>query len=149
MFAQRYKLRNCFQESDESTATFISRLRAIASKCEFTKYNEAILAQLLAGLKDQKVVAELLIKQDLTLETAVREALSKEQANKEARFMNSMPSAGGESSKSVNSVRSPSFKRTVNMKSPYNNKEEGSGGQKNFGRVAGKQKGLKCGRCGL
>lgn len=56
----------------------ISRSRTIANECEFTNYNEAILEQLLAGLKDQKVVAELLIKQDLTLETAVREALSKE-----------------------------------------------------------------------
>ena len=56
-FAQRYKLRSCVQESDESAATYISRLRSIANECEFTNYNEAILDQLLAGLKNQKVVS--------------------------------------------------------------------------------------------
>lgn len=109
-FAQRYKFRSCVQESEESTATYISRLRTIANECEFTNYNEAILDQLLAGLRDQRVVSELLTKRDLTLETAVREALSREQAMREAQFMNSMPSSGGETSKSVNQVRTLNFK---------------------------------------
>ena len=148
-FAQRYKLRSCLQEADESTATYISRLRSIANECDFTNYNEAILDQLLAGLRDQKVVSELLTKGDLTLEVAVREALSREQANKEAQYMNSVLSTGGESSKSVNSVRNPSFKRTMNMKNPYK-KGEGSMEQKSPDKQQNtQQKGSKCGRCGL
>ena len=149
-FAQRYKLRSCVQESDESTATYISRLRTIANECEFENYNEAILDQLLAGLRDQKVVSELLTKEDLTLETAVREALSREQATKEARYMHSGPPSSGESSKAgqVNYVRKPqtTFKRTV--KNPYK-RGEGSGESKNSSGKQRKQKGLKCNRCGL
>ncbi|KAL5258791.1 hypothetical protein ACHWQZ_G009300 [Mnemiopsis leidyi] len=142
-FAQRYKLRSCVQESDESTATYISRLRTIANECEFTNYEEAILDQLLVGLKDQKVVSELLTKAELTLTSAVKEALSREQANKEAQFMSSTPSgsSGGESSNSavtVNYVKKPNFKRTIN-----NPGLESKSAGKN------KQKGLKCGRCGL
>ena len=146
-FAQRYKLRSCVQDSEETTATYISRLRTIANECEFENYNEAILDQLLAGLRDQKVVSELLTKEDLTLETAVREALSREQATKEARYMHSGPPSSGESSKAgqVNYVRKPqtTFKRTI--KNPYK-RGEGSNESKNS---SGKQKGLKCNRCGL
>ena len=40
-FAQRYKLRSCVQESDESTAAYISRLRTIANECEFTNYDDS------------------------------------------------------------------------------------------------------------
>ena len=143
-FAQRHKLRNCVQESEESTATFISRLRTIANECDFDNYDEAILDQLLTGLRDQKVVSELLTKDDLTLATAVKEALSREQAGKEAQFMNSMQSSSGEPSKTVNYVRnSPTFKRTV--KSPYVKRGESSGGK----QKGGKHKALKCNRCGL
>ena len=143
-FAQRHKLRNCVQESEESAATFISRLRTIANECDFDNYNEAILDQLLTGLRDQKVVSELLTKENLTLAMAVKEALSREQAGKEAQFMNSTLSSGGESSKPVNFVRkSPTFKRTV--KNPYVKKGEGSGGK----QKGGKHKLLKCNRCGL
>ena len=149
-FAQRYKLRSCVQDSEETTATYISRLRTIANECEFENYNEAILDQLLAGLRDQKVVSELLTKEDLTLETAVREALSREQATKEARYMHSGPPSSGESSKAgqVNYVRKPqtTLKRTI--KNPYK-RGEGSGESKNSSGKQRKQKGLKCNRCGL
>ena len=102
-----------------------------------------ILVQMLVGLKDQKVVSELLTKAELTLTSAVKEALSREQANKEAQFMSSTPSgsSGGESSNSavtVNYVKKPNFKRTIN-----NPGLESKSAGKN------KQKGLKCGRCGL
>ncbi|KAL5248359.1 hypothetical protein ACHWQZ_G017516 [Mnemiopsis leidyi] len=102
-----------------------------------------ILVQMLVGLKDQKVVSELLTKAELTLTSAVKEALSREQANKEAQFMSSMPSgsSGGESSNSavtVNYVKKPNVKRTID-----NPGLESKSAGKN------KQKGLKCGRCGL
>ncbi|XP_063691270.1 uncharacterized protein LOC134823666 [Bolinopsis microptera] len=143
-FAQRYKLRSCVEEDEETTATYVSRLRTIANECEFANYNEAILDQLLAGLRNQKVVSELLTKDDLTLATAVKEALSREQANREAQFMNSTLSPG-ESSRSVNFVK-PTFKRT--MKNLYGKKGESSGGSGGK-QKSGMQKGLKCRRCGL
>ena len=141
-FAQRFKLRSCTQEENEGTATYISRLRTIANECDFANYNESLLDQLLAGLKDQRVVSDLLARENLTLAIAVKEALSKEQANREAQFM-----SGGESSRAVNYVKNQTVFRRTMSKNPYN-KEDSS--NKDFGKQKQNgQKGLKCGRCGL
>ena len=142
-FAQRFKLRSCTQEENEGTAAYISRLRTIANECDFTNYDESLLDQLLAGLRDQRVVSELLARENLTLAIAVKEALSKEQANREARYM------AGESSRSnVNYVKNNQtvFRRTM-AKTPYKKEEKKNPGSKQ--KQKGKEKGLKCGRCGL
>ena len=148
-FAQRHKFRSGRQQSDESGASFISRLRSLANECEFgTNYNEALLDQILCGLKDEKLVSELLVKTDLDLETAIREALIREQAEKEAQGMH------GSMSATVNSVKyskHPTFKRTVS--NPYLKKGESSQTDKKQYqpeyRDSNNKSKTKCNKCGL
>ena len=148
-FAKRHKFRSGRQQSDESGASFISRLRSLANECEFgTNYNEALLDQILCGLKDEKLVSELLVKTDLDLETAIREALNREQAQKEAQGMH------GSMSATVNSVeysKHPTFKRTVS--NPYLKKGESSQTDKKQYqpeyRDSNNKSKTKCNKCGL
>ncbi len=86
-WAQRVKFHRMKQLDGQKAQEFISMLRAAAAECEFTNYDESLLDQLLAGLKDEETVSELIRKTDLSLATAITEILPKEQSKREAHVI--------------------------------------------------------------
>jgi len=75
-WVQRIELQQHYQESDETTETFVLRLRNKTAKCSFRDeniQNDRILEQLIKGCKFQEVRRRLLEKGDqLVLDTAIR-----------------------------------------------------------------------------
>ena len=86
-WAQRVKFHKIKQLEGQQAQDFISVLRAAAAECQFTNYEESLLDQLLAGLKDEETVSELIRKEDLTLNSAIKEILAREQSKREAHDM--------------------------------------------------------------
>ena len=136
-FAQRYKFHKLVQREGQSASEFISELKSVGAECEYTNFNEALLDRLLVGLRDEKLVFELLVKETLTLDIAVKEVLGREQARKEAQLMNSC--SGGRDL--VNKV---SYK-----KSNYNSNKQSGSNPKNSGNKGKFGSGVKCNRCKL
>ena len=140
-FAQRYKFHKLVQREGQAASDFISELKSTGAECEYTNFNEALLDRLLVGLRDEKLVFELLVKENLTLDIAIKEVLGREQARKEAHLMNSV---GNEA---VNKV---SYQKSVGSRFQSESKGAGRGGQKK-GSSGSKpfNHGVKCDRCRL
>ena len=76
-FMERRKLRRRKQEDGESFDDFLVSLRELAKTCNFCTQecsNKAITDQIIEGSSNDKIVEELLMKDDLTLETAINVA---------------------------------------------------------------------------
>ena len=86
-WAQRVKFHKIKQLEGQKAQEFISILRAAAAECQFANYEDSLLDQLLAGLKDEETVSELIRKEDLTLNSAIKEILAREQSKREAHDM--------------------------------------------------------------
>ena len=132
-YAMRYKFHKIVQKSEQSASDFILELCKIGADCAFDNFDDALLDRLLVGLKDEKLVSELLVKTDLTLDVAIRETLAREQAQKEAQMMHK---------DTVHKVNwTPKNSKNSNFK--LKNK----GGNKSKKSEAENKNNLKCNKC--
>ncbi len=85
---ERYKFFLCKQSSDETVQEFGARLKGLAGSCDFadtsvdTVTNQLVRDQLILGVSDSNITENLLKKGDISLERALHEASSIEQASK-------------------------------------------------------------------
>ena len=69
---ERYKFNSAYQGSDESIQTFVTRLKILATTCDFGDIkNELIRDRIIVGIKDDNLRRKLLSIKELTLENAV------------------------------------------------------------------------------
>jgi capsular polysaccharide biosynthesis protein len=68
-------------------------LRAAAADCQFTNYEDSLIDQLLAGLKDEETESELIRKEALTWNSVIKEILAREQSRREAHDMDNESSS--------------------------------------------------------
>lgn len=79
IIAERFKFYQTSQESNESIAQFIVKLRNLASKCEFGPFlQEALRDKFVCGLKSEQILRKLLAEVDLTFNKATQIALAME-----------------------------------------------------------------------
>ena len=87
---QRYVFDKLYQKEGQSVKEFIKEIRRTGSLCEFGNYsNDAMLTKLLSGLKNEKLVSEMLGDPDVMWESAQAKALSTEKTLQEAQKMKS------------------------------------------------------------
>ena len=87
---QRYVFDKLQQKEGQSVTDFIKEIRRTGALCEFGNYsNDAMLTKLLARLKNEKLVSEMLGDSDVTWESAQAKALSTEKTLQEAQKMKS------------------------------------------------------------
>ncbi|XP_014206037.1 uncharacterized protein LOC106637677 [Copidosoma floridanum] len=72
------------QKDNESISDYVAELKDLANDCKFNNLEDQVLDQLISGLKNKSVVAELLKIDEPTLEVALKKALATEAANKGA-----------------------------------------------------------------
>lgn len=82
--ARRFNLRQIVQEEEESINHYMSRLRTAALDCEFRELDEALVEQLVCGVRDIRLQRRLLAKKELNLQTALEEAQAAEMSHKSA-----------------------------------------------------------------
>ena len=81
--AARYVYRRRYQKPDETIAEFHLALKELAEDCEFRCLEEELRDQLVSGLRDERLKAELFRDRKLTYKTALQKALSNECAHKD------------------------------------------------------------------
>ena len=87
---QRYVFDKLYQKEGQSVKEFIKEIRRTGALCEFGNYsNDAMLTKMLSGLKNEKLVSEMLGDPDVTWESAQAKALSTEKTLEEAQKMKS------------------------------------------------------------
>ena len=85
---QRSRFNSRFRKVDETVATFVAELRALAEFCNFgASLEDMIRDRLICGISDTKIQQKLLAEKSLTLKTAVEIAQGMETAAKNAREM--------------------------------------------------------------
>lgn len=82
---ERCKFNMAKQESNESVADFAARLKKLAMHCGFTDLKIALRDQLVCGLKDYDTRVSLFKMEKLDYDTAFKEAVAKETAEKTHR----------------------------------------------------------------
>ncbi|KAG8130738.1 hypothetical protein E2320_017287 [Naja naja] len=80
--ARRHAFHRREQAEGETVNQFMVGLRTAALYCEFKELDDALLDQLVCGLKDLQIQRRLLAKPDLTLQLALDEAYAAELSNK-------------------------------------------------------------------
>ncbi|XP_071642239.1 uncharacterized protein [Temnothorax longispinosus] len=81
---ERCKFNVAKQEANESVAEFTTRLKKMATHCNFENIKVALRDQFVSGLKDHDTKAALFRIEKLDYETAVKEAVIREAAEKNA-----------------------------------------------------------------
>ena len=82
--AERYRFHQRNQRDSESVAQYMAELRRIADGCLFRGYlEEALMDQLVCGLRDEAIQRELLTTGGLTLAKAYETSLSMETARRQ------------------------------------------------------------------
>lgn len=89
VIAERYVFYNRKQREGENAAEFVKELRRLAATCEFpdTFREEVIRDMLVIGLRDRETQRKLLRKDNLTLDTAFKEAQAMERARSQIDVM--------------------------------------------------------------
>ncbi|XP_036150440.1 uncharacterized protein K02A2.6-like [Monomorium pharaonis] len=82
---ERCKFNQAKQEESESVADFAAKLKKLALNCNFADIKTALRDQFVCGLKEQSTKVELFKKTDLDFETAYKEAIAREAAEKNAK----------------------------------------------------------------
>ena len=85
--AARYAFHRTFQNAGELAADFSERLHQAAEDCQFTNFDESVLDQFIAGLRDNEIQSKLLQEENLTMTAAQRIAVNFEKAASEAQKM--------------------------------------------------------------
>nr|XP_046476578.1 uncharacterized protein LOC124216292 [Neodiprion pinetum] len=80
----RYEFRLRKQSDGEGIKEYVTALKVMTDKCEFTKEDEQVLDQMICGLKSKAITAELLKLEKPDLETALKKAMASEAASKGA-----------------------------------------------------------------
>ena len=90
ILAERYRFYNTFQASEDKAATYLSKLRTTATKCNFeTSFDESVMVQFICGLHDERTRKHLLSEDlsKLTINTAFEKVATRERAKHEAQIM--------------------------------------------------------------
>lgn len=82
--ARRHAFCQCTQHEGETISQYMASLRAAAIPCEFRELDDALVEQLVCGVRDLRLQCHLLARSDLTLQTAIDEARAAELADKSA-----------------------------------------------------------------
>ncbi|XP_058042832.1 uncharacterized protein LOC131200239 [Ahaetulla prasina] len=97
--ARRFKFRHRLQEEGEPLNLYIASLRTAALECEFQDLDDALLEQLVCGVRDLRLQRRLLAMKDLTLPMALDEARAAEMSERSTadirRFQNSTSQSTG------------------------------------------------------
>ncbi|XP_058023914.1 uncharacterized protein K02A2.6-like [Ahaetulla prasina] len=93
--ARRHVFRRRFQRDGESIADFIASLRSAASQCDFSDLDDALLEQLVNGVRDMRLQRRLLARRELTLTSAIDEAQASEMSEKSASELQSFNTSRG------------------------------------------------------
>ena len=113
--AERYRFPNCTQREGESVTTLAANMKHLASTCQFgTHLNEALSDRFVCGLRSKESQKKLLTEEH-TFDTALKDALGTEAAERD------VPAFSQDSSASVNNVDSGnrrSFQATQRRKCP-------------------------------
>ncbi|XP_060541499.1 uncharacterized protein LOC117675782 [Pantherophis guttatus] len=82
--ARRFNLRQILQEEGEPVNHYVARLRTAAIDCEFRDLEDALVEQLVCGVRDINLQKRLLAKKTLDLQMAMEEAQAAEMSDKSA-----------------------------------------------------------------
>ena len=137
--AERFRFHKRIQNEVEDVVSFDTALREISVNCGFTDVNDRLCDQLVIGLRNVKIKSELLSKDTVTYDAALKYAMAMETAYKEATTMNVLNISREDGS--------------MESKDIFNVSSFGGGGsavgRKKFAGVSrGKRKFEKCIRCG-
>lgn len=97
-FVQRYQLRQRVQREGEPVSAYMAALRKAATHCDYRDLDDALLEQLICGIRDTRLQRRLLAKPDLTLGGALDEARAHEASTRAAEALQ-RPSTSKDSSK--------------------------------------------------
>ncbi|XP_060547527.1 uncharacterized protein K02A2.6-like [Pantherophis guttatus] len=86
-FVQRYQLRQRVQREGEPVSAYMASLRKAATHCDYRDLDDALLEQLICGVRDIRLQRRLLAKPDLTLAGALDEARAHEASTKAAETL--------------------------------------------------------------
>lgn len=82
--ARRHEFHRRDQAQGESAAAYLAALRTTAQHCQFTALDTALRDRFVFGLRSDKVKQRLLAKKEVTLASAVEEAIAAEVIDREA-----------------------------------------------------------------
>ena len=121
IIVQRCKFNTRLRHTEESVAAFVSELRSIAAKCEYSEQlNDNLRDRLVAGINDDKIQQRLFQDANLTFQTALDRALAMETASKNVRDISQTAQAkytsvSGTSSSTVHRLQKRHFDRSKKM----------------------------------
>ena len=96
VIVERYRFHSRFRKSGESVVTFVSELRSLAKNCNFgPSLDDMLRDRLVCGINDDNIQRRLLSEAELTLDSALRLALSHETAARNARELQSSAAEQG------------------------------------------------------
>ena len=142
--SEQYKFSQIKQESTETLACFMARVKESASACAFqTQFDSMVRNRFITGLRDDKIRTSLLseAKADTTSEQIYEKALVKQRANQSSRDMNN-----------VNSVRyssSSSKSRASERASGSSNRRGSMSAKPTHGKQEAEKKTVVCEQCTL
>ena len=109
---ERYRFKNCLQESDESIDAYTTALRTLAETCEFGSLMEDLIChRLVCGIRDTSLRKKLLQEPKLNLDKCLDSCRAAEATKLQ---MQAMTNQNNESSH-VNTLKSSSEKSNVRM----------------------------------
>ena len=85
--AERFRFHKRVQNENEDVIAYDTALREIAMTCGFTDNNDRLRDQLVIGLWNIKIKSEILSKETVTYDAALKLAVAMETANREASSM--------------------------------------------------------------
>ena len=86
---RRFRFNTCVRQQGETITSFVTRLRDIASHCEYgATAKELIRDRLVCGIRDDALQRNLLAIAELTFEKAIEKALLHESAVQNAQMLN-------------------------------------------------------------
>ena len=85
---KRFKFYQRNQRPDETIATYFAELKKMAESCDFNTFrSEALRDRLVCGLLDKNIQKRLLSEDNLTIDKAIKLALSMEAASQNAEVL--------------------------------------------------------------
>ncbi|XP_058041746.1 uncharacterized protein LOC131199691 [Ahaetulla prasina] len=98
-YVQRFEFGERRQQEGESISAYMAALRKASKHCEFRDLDEALLEQLIRGVRDIRLRRRLLSKSNLTLANALDEARAHEMSTQVAETLQKplAPTAGAKS----------------------------------------------------
>ncbi|XP_058033481.1 uncharacterized protein LOC131195525, partial [Ahaetulla prasina] len=98
-YVQRFEFGERRQQEGESISAYMAALRKASKHCEYRDLDEALLEQLIRGVRDIRLRRRLLAKSNLTLANALDEARAHEMSTQAAETLQKQvtPTAGAKS----------------------------------------------------